>query len=203
MSEVDPKHRDYFRVCGRVIALSLMHKVQVGIGFDRVLFMQLAGHRIQLEDIKDTDPVLYRSCKHILEMDTDLIDSDALSLTFVREYEELGSRKKVELIPGGESIKLNSTNRDVYVEALIQSQFLTATKEQVACFAQGFGDILSDRELQVFFFRSLELEDLDSMLRGNRSDLSIHDWKVHTEYIGYQVTDPQINWFWKVTFPRI
>uniref|UniRef100_A0A7N0UCW8 HECT-type E3 ubiquitin transferase n=1 Tax=Kalanchoe fedtschenkoi TaxID=63787 RepID=A0A7N0UCW8_KALFE len=197
-SEVDPKHLDYFRVCGRVIALALMHKVQVGIVLDRVLFMQLAGIIVQLEDIKDTDPILYRSCKQILDMDADLIDSDALGLTFIREYEELGARKRTELITGGESIKLNSENRAIYVEALIRSHFLTATYQQMDHFAQGFGDILCDPENQTLFFRSLELEDLDRMLRGNRSDLSIADWKLHTEYNGYRDSDPQIGWFWKI-----
>ncbi|CAM8893561.1 unnamed protein product [Rhodiola kirilowii] len=197
-SQVDPKHLDYFRVCGRVIALALMHKVQVGIVLDRVFFVQLAGNVVELEDIKDTDPILYRSCMHILEMDADLIDSDALGLTFVREYEELGSRKRTELITGGEGIKLNSKNRVLYVEALIRSHFLTATYQQVDYFAKGFGDILSDSKLQSLFFHSLELEDLDLMLRGNKSALSVEDWKAHTEYIGYQDTDPQVGWLWKI-----
>ncbi|MCL7031679.1 hypothetical protein MKW94_005371 [Papaver nudicaule] len=47
---------------------------------------------------------MYKSCKTILEMDADIVDSDALGLTFVREFEEFGSRRVVELCPGGNSI---------------------------------------------------------------------------------------------------
>lgn len=55
-----------------------MHNVQVGVVFDRLFFMQLAGCIITLEDIEDADPLLYNSCKRILEMDP---DQDALGPT--------------------------------------------------------------------------------------------------------------------------
>ncbi|GMY36712.1 E3 ubiquitin-protein ligase UPL5-like, partial [Fagus crenata] len=168
-SRVDPLHLEYFSFSGRVIALALMHKVQVGIVFDRVFLLQLAGKYISLEDIKDADPCLYNSCKQILDMDSDFIDTDALGLTFVREVEELGSRKVVELCPGGKSIVVNSKNREEYVRLLIENRFVTSISEQVSHFAQGFGDILCNSGLQRFFFQSLELEDLDWMLHGSET----------------------------------
>ncbi|KAE9594742.1 putative aminoacyltransferase, E1 ubiquitin-activating enzyme [Lupinus albus] len=113
-SKVHPLHLQYFEFSGRVIALALMHRVHVGIVFAHVFFVQLAGKSITLEDIKDADPCLYSSCKKILEMDADFIDSDALGLTFVREVEELGYRKVIELCPGGESLVVNSKNRKKY-----------------------------------------------------------------------------------------
>ncbi|KAM5588870.1 E3 ubiquitin-protein ligase UPL5 [Rosa sericea] len=197
-SKVDPMHLDYFTFAGRVIALALMHKVQVGIVFDRIFFQQLAGTLPSLEDIRDADPYLYNSCKQILEMDPDFIDSDALGLTFVREVEELGSRKTVELRAGGRNIVVTSKNREEYVKLLIKHRFVISITEQVKHFAKGFGDILSNSVLQTFFFRSLELEDLDWMLHGSESAISVEDWKAHTEYNGYKETDPQICWFWKI-----
>ena len=197
-SKVDPLHLKYFSFSGRVIALALMHKVQVGIVFDRVFFMQLAGKSITLEDIRDADPYMYSSCKQILEMDADFIDSDALGLTFVREVDELGSRKVVELCPGGKSLVVNSKNREKYVDLLIRNHFVTSICEQVSHFAKGFGDILSNSRQQQFFFRSLEHEDLDWMLHGSENIISVEDWKAHTEYSGYKETDCQISWFWEV-----
>ncbi|XP_059437048.1 E3 ubiquitin-protein ligase UPL5-like [Corylus avellana] len=181
-SKVDPLHLDYFKFSGRVIALALMHKVQVGIVFDRAFFLQLAGKYISLEDIKDTDPCLYNSCKQILEMDSDFIDADALGLTFVREVEELGSRRVVELCQGGKSIVVNSKNREEYVRLLIEHRFVTSISEQVSHFAQGFGDILCNSRLQKFFFQSLVLEDLDWTLYGSETALCVDDWKAHTEF---------------------
>uniref|UniRef100_A0A5B7A386 HECT-type E3 ubiquitin transferase n=1 Tax=Davidia involucrata TaxID=16924 RepID=A0A5B7A386_DAVIN len=197
-SKVDPLHLEYFSFSGRVIALALMHKVQIGIVLDRVFFLQLAGQYVSLEDIRDADPFLYNSCKQILEMDAEVVDSDALGLTFVREVEDLGSRKVVELRPGGKGISVNSRNRKEYVDLLIQHRFVTSITEQVAHFAQGFADILCNSRPPKFFFQSLELEDLDWMLHGSESDISVEDWKAHTEYNGYKETDPQIYWFWKI-----
>ncbi|KAJ0017533.1 hypothetical protein Pint_09527 [Pistacia integerrima] len=202
-SKVDPMHLDYFSFSGRIIALALMHKVQVGVVFDRVFFLQLAGKYISLEDIRDADPRLYDSCKQILEMDAEFIDSDALGLTFVRDVEELGSRKIVELCPGGKCMAVNSKNREEYVNLLIRHQFVTSISEQATHFAKGFADILCNPRLQKFFFQSLELEDLDWMLFGSESAICVDDWKAHTEYNGYKETDPQIVWFWKVHACRI
>ncbi|KAI3456542.1 hypothetical protein Pfo_013205 [Paulownia fortunei] len=197
-SKVDPLHLEYFSFSGKVIALALMHKVQVGIVFDRVFFSQLAGHTITLEDIRDADPYLYSSCKQILDMDSEAIDQDALGLTFVHEIEELGTRKVVELCPGGRSMVVNSKNRRQYVDSLIQHRFVIAIAEQVAHFAQGFADIMSCRRLQRSFFQCLDPEDLDLMLHGSESAISVDDWKAHTEYHGFKETDAQISWFWKI-----
>ncbi|XP_043690997.1 E3 ubiquitin-protein ligase UPL5-like [Telopea speciosissima] len=197
-SNVDPLHLDYFGFCGRVIALALMHKVHVGIVFDRVFFLQLAGKFISLEDVRDADPCFYSSCKMILEMDADFLDSDALGLTFVREIEELGSRRVVDLCSGGKGIVVNSRNRQKYVNYLIEHRFVTSISEQVAHFAQGFADILCDSKLSKFFFQSLELEDFDRMLHGSDKAICVKDWEAHTEYNGYMETERQICWFWKV-----
>lgn len=196
-SKVHPLHLEYFTFSGRVIALALMHKVQVGIVFDRIFFMQLAGMNVSLEDIKDADPLLYSSCKKILEMDPETVDQDALGLTFVREVDELGSIKVVELCPEGRNLSVNSENRRAYVELLIRHRFVTSIADQVYHFAQGFSDIMNSSEHQKFFFQSLELEDFDWILYGRESAISVDDWKAHTEYNGYNEDDPQISWFWK------
>ncbi|OVA01023.1 HECT [Macleaya cordata] len=183
-AKVDPRHLSYFGFCGRLIALALMHKVHVGITFDRVFFLQLAGEVISLEDIRDADPCLYKSCKKILEMDADFMDSDAMGLTFVKEIEEFGSRKIVELCPGGDTMVVNSKNREEYVHLLIQYCFVKSMSEK--------------RRLHKIFFRRLELKDLDGMLLGSDKAICVKDWQAHTVYDDYTETDEQIRWFWKV-----
>ncbi|RZC80764.1 hypothetical protein C5167_043341 [Papaver somniferum] len=197
-SDVNSLHLKYFHFFGRVTALALVYKVQVGILFDRTFFLQLAGETVSLEDVRDADPLFYSSCKKILEMDTDILDSDALGLTFVREIENLGSRRTVELRPGGNSIALNSKNREAYVNLLIQHRFVTSVSDQVKVFGEGFSEILCDPSLLAFFFRSLEHEDLDLMLHGSDRAICAEDWKAHTDYNGFKKTDSQIVWFWKV-----
>ncbi|XP_026384319.1 E3 ubiquitin-protein ligase UPL5-like [Papaver somniferum] len=175
-----------------------MHKVKVGIAFDRVFFLQLAEEKISLEDIRCADPVMYKSCKDILEMDADAVDSDAMGLTFVREIKEFGSRKTVELCPGGINIVVNSKNRDLYVHLLIQHIFVKSISAKVAYFARGFGDILCKRRLAKNFFQGIELKGLDCVLSGSDKPICFKDWKAHTKYEDYRENDEQICWFWEV-----
>ncbi|XP_047971126.1 E3 ubiquitin-protein ligase UPL5-like isoform X2 [Salvia hispanica] len=202
-SKVDPVHVEYFGFTGKLIALALMHNIQVGIVFDRVFFLQLAGHTITLEDIRDADPLFYNSCKQILEMDPEAIDQDALGLTFVHEVEELGTLKTLDLCTNGKSIAVNSKNRRQYVDSLIQHRFVISVADQVEHFAKGFADIIGCRRLQKSFFKCLELEDLDWMLYGSESAISVDDWKAHTKYEGFKETEDQISWFWKVGFDSL
>ncbi|CAH8297029.1 unnamed protein product [Eruca vesicaria subsp. sativa] len=196
-SKVDPLHLDYFKFTGRVIALALMHNVQVGALFDRVFYLQLAEQTISLEDIKDTDRIMYNSCKQILEMDPVFFDSNAgLGLTFVLETEELGKRDTIELKKDGKSTAVSSENREEYVKLLISKRFTTSVSELVKKFSEGFFDILSVPVQS--FFRHLHLEDFDGMLRGGENQISVDDWRAHTEYNGFKETDRQIDWFWKI-----
>ncbi|KAI3935062.1 hypothetical protein MKW98_009981 [Papaver atlanticum] len=197
-AQLKPEQLNLFGFCGRVIALAVMHKVQVGIALDRVFFLQLAEEELSLEDIRCADPIMYRSCKQILEMDADFVDSDAMGLTFVREIEDFGSRKTVELCPGGNNIVVNSKNREQYVHLLIQHLFVKSISAKVAYFARGFADILCKRRLAKSFFQAIDLKGLDFALLGDDTPILLKDWKAHTKYEGYRETDEQICWFWKV-----
>ncbi|KAI3857642.1 hypothetical protein MKW98_028906 [Papaver atlanticum] len=197
-AKVTSQQLKFYHLCGRVIALALMHKVELGIAFDRVFFLQLAEENISLEDIKCADPIMYKSCKDILEMDADLVDSDVMGLTFVREIEDFGSRKTVELCPGGMNIVVNSNNREQYVHLLIQHIFVKSISAKVANFARGFGAILCKQKVAKNFFQGIKLKGLDSVLRGSDKPICVKDWKAHTVYEDYRETDEQICWFWKV-----
>ncbi|XP_047310022.1 E3 ubiquitin-protein ligase UPL5-like [Impatiens glandulifera] len=189
---------EYYKFAGKLVALALTHKVQVGILLDRILFVQLAGFGILLEDIRDAEPEMYSSCKKILEMEAEEVDSDVLGLTFVREVEEMGNRKVVELCPGGKGICVNSLNRIKYVNLLIHHTFVKSMSLQVGQFAAGFEDIMRKSSDRKAFFRGLELGDLDMMLHGEDRAVPVDDWMKHTGYNGYKKTDPQIIWFWKI-----
>ncbi|KAG5584718.1 hypothetical protein H5410_045152 [Solanum commersonii] len=197
-SKVDPLHLEYFTFSGRMIALALLHRVEISIAFDCVFFLQLAGEDISFEDIRDADPYLYSGCKKILEMDMKMVDEDILGLTFVCEDEELGSRKVVELCPDGKNTIVNSENRDNYVNLLVKHRFVTSIAHQVAHFSQGFGDIITDRRLRKSFYRILDHEDLNKMLHGSKTAVSVENWKEHTNYNGYKKDDLQISWFWEI-----
>ncbi|KAG5599437.1 hypothetical protein H5410_030807 [Solanum commersonii] len=94
-------HLDYFWFSSRMTVLALAYDLQIGVGFDRVFFLQLDGNGVLLEDIRDADPFLYRGYKEILNMDAETLDQDVLGLAFVCEVESLGLRREIELFPMG------------------------------------------------------------------------------------------------------
>lgn len=196
-SAINPGHLTYFRFCGRVIALALMHRVQINVAFSLAFFKQLAGRPISWEDTRDADPVFFESCLKVLDMDAEDVDSDALGLTFVCEEEQLGAMKTVELCSGGKDLPVNSKNRLLYLEYLVQQRFVNSVAEQVKSFSQGFSELLATGNLEQFL-RGLEVEDLNLILHGTEQVICLEDWKLHTEYHEYSQSDDQIIWFWQV-----
>ncbi|KAH7424833.1 hypothetical protein KP509_11G027100 [Ceratopteris richardii] len=196
-SSINPGHLMYFRFCGRVIALALMHRVQVNVAFSTAFFKQLAGCPVSWKDTRDTDPVFYESCLKVLDMDAKEVDADALGLTFVYEEVELGQIKTVELCSGGKNLPVNSENRLLYLEYLVEQRFVNSVAEQVKSFSQGFSELLSTGSME-HFLQGLEVEDFNLILHGNEQFICLEDWKLHTEYHEYSETDNQIIWFWQV-----
>ncbi|KAJ1268511.1 hypothetical protein BS78_07G141200 [Paspalum vaginatum] len=198
-SDLDPLHMELFFFSGRMIGLSLMHNIQVGVFLDRTLFLLLTGKEITLDDIVDADPSLHTSCKKILEMDAGLIDSDALGLTFSREAEVSGLRTDIEFFPGGKDVTITSKNRREYVRLLIQHSFMECTRCQLSNFSAGLRSMLINGESLDMFLESLDDKDFDQMLGGRSSTaIDVEEWISHTEYSGYRAEDCQISWFWKV-----
>jgi hypothetical protein len=195
---VDPLHRQYYEFAGRMVALALMHKIPVGVSFDRTLFLQLADRPVTLDDIVDADPSLHASCKKILEMDPRLLDSNALGLTFVREVELLGCQIVTELIQGGEDAAVNSKNRHDYIRLLIQDSFVNRTRNQVSYLALGFSNMFGKCKLSKNFLDALDVEDFNQMLGGSKGTIDVKEWKAHTDYHGYSSRGRRVKWFWKV-----
>ena len=131
-------------------------------------------------------------------MDVDLVNSDALGLTFSREVGVSTSRKSIELFPGGKDVVVTSTNRSNYIHLLIQDMFVKHTINQLHHFSNGLRSMLIGQAVPNMFFESLDIKDFDQMIGGNSGAIDIRDWISHTEYNGYSAKDCHIRWFWKV-----
>lgn len=160
--------------------------MRVGVVFDRTFFLQLAGKTISLEDIRDADPSFYSNCKQIMEMVSKPIVSDALELRFIGGAEY---KRSADLCPDGKSIVVNRKNWKIFVDLIIEHRFVTSISKQVSYFTQGLTDVLGDIHLQKFFFHCLDLEDLDWMMQGSGSSVSLYDLKANAASFKYYVSD--------------
>ncbi|KAI3850408.1 hypothetical protein MKW92_007087 [Papaver armeniacum] len=93
-------------------------------------------------------PFLYSSCKRILEMDADLVDSDIMGLTFINETEEFGFKRVVD------------NNREEYIRLLIQNCFVKPISDKVAYFARAIS--LEDWKAHTDY---KDYEELDDQIR--------------------------------------
>ncbi|KAF2294004.1 hypothetical protein GH714_006282 [Hevea brasiliensis] len=73
--KLEPLHFDCFEFSGKVIALALMHEVQVGVAFHRLFLLPLAGEEISVKDLRDANPSLYNNkAKHRFHDDDEILD---------------------------------------------------------------------------------------------------------------------------------
>lgn len=196
-SYVDEDHLKKFKVAGLIIALAIKHGVQVGILLDPIFFLNLAGKSVRLEEVRLTDEIEHQSCSRILEMSEEAFD--AMKLTFSVEIEEeKGEMVEIPLCENGEDTDVTFKDRELYVKLRTEHLFVKLVEEQVRQFAVGFEKMLS--VYHKTFFNTMELKDIDGLLRGEAHDtISIEDWKLHTDYENFEETDNVIEWFWKVT----
>ncbi|KAJ9174813.1 hypothetical protein P3X46_013418 [Hevea brasiliensis] len=155
---IEPKTLDLecFKFVGKLVAIALMSKIQIGVAFAHVFLMQLAGRRkISLEAVRDLDPSLHSWCKEII--DGEVIDSEVL------EFPEalLGCQWSTEL-----SYVNSKSSREAYVDHLIQHRFVASISEQVSFFMQGFDSVFGTSIGKLLSVKGLELEDLNESLCG-------------------------------------
>ncbi|KAK6786350.1 hypothetical protein RDI58_014875 [Solanum bulbocastanum] len=167
-SEVNLLHLEDIRFSYRMTTLALSYDVQIGVGFDHVFFLQLAGNGVLLEDIRDADPFLYHGYKEILNIDVDTVDQDMLGLTFFCEVESLGLRREIELCPNGKDSVVGSRNMEIYVNLLIQYHYVTSIADQIVESMS-----VEQRKVLLFFWTSIKSLPLEGFV-GLDSRLSIH-----------------------------
>ena len=66
-----------------VVALAIMHHINIDVTFARPFFLLLASRRATWQDSADMDPQFHASCRAIASLAPADMDSDQLGLTFV------------------------------------------------------------------------------------------------------------------------
>ncbi|KAK2705171.1 E3 ubiquitin-protein ligase NEDD4-like [Artemia franciscana] len=181
------RHLMYFRFLGRLAGMAAYHSKMLDVFFTRPFYKTLLKKTIKIEDIREADIMCYKSWKWILENDpTDL------GLTFSTDEGSLGFIHQIDLLPGGSNIPVTSENKHQYINALLESRFVTRTESQMDEFRQGFHEVVPIEKIVIFNENELEL-----LLCGT-NEVDVNDWKENTVYTGgYFKKHKVIVWFWK------
>ncbi|KAG5684293.1 hypothetical protein PVAND_013528 [Polypedilum vanderplanki] len=187
---VDNCH-DWFRFCGRVLGLALVHQYLLDAFFTRPFYKALLRLPLTLSDLESLDVEFHQSLQWI--RDNDIGTGSSLGLTFCVTEELLGRVVEKELKTGGKNITVCEKNKKEYLERIIKWRLERGVQEQTESLVRGFYEVVDPRLVSVFDARELEL-----VIAGT-AEIDINDWRQNTEYRGgYHDQNQTIIWFWSV-----
>ncbi|KAH7715632.1 NEDD4-like E3 ubiquitin-protein ligase WWP1 [Aphelenchoides avenae] len=187
-SFVNPDHLKYFEFIGRFIAMALFHGKFIYSGFTLPFYKKMLNKKITLKDLESVDAEFYNSITWI--RDNNIDDCD-MELYFVVDYELLGEVKTYELKDGGANVAVNESNKEEYIELLVEWRFNRGIEQQTKAFFQGFTSVFPLEWLQYFDERELEL------LLCGMQEIDVDDWQRNTVYRHYAPQSKQVVWFWQ------
>lgn len=183
---------DLFNLIGVICGLAIYNLTIVELNFPLALYKKLLKKKPTLEDLKELMPDVGRSLQQLLDYTEDDLE-ETFCLNFTITEENYGATEVFELVPNGENINVNMSNRQDFVSAYVDYVFNTSVAPLFECFYAGFHKVCGGKVLELF-----QPNELQAMVIGNTN----YDWmelEKTTEYKGEYWTDhPTIRLFWEV-----
>mmetsp|Transcript_67371 Transcript_67371/g.158909 ORF Transcript_67371/g.158909 Transcript_67371/m.158909 type:complete len:239 (-) Transcript_67371:205-921(-) len=139
------------------------------------------------EDLASLDLEYYKNVQWVLDNE---IDGLGLELTFSLETDVFGTLRVVELVDDGAQVAVTDQNKESYARAVCTFKLTTAIQKQIDAFLAGLHELVPHHLLSVLDHYELEL------LLCGVPELDVEDWRMNTEYNGYEPTDAPIEFFW-------
>uniref|UniRef100_A0AC35TR25 E3 ubiquitin-protein ligase n=1 Tax=Rhabditophanes sp. KR3021 TaxID=114890 RepID=A0AC35TR25_9BILA len=181
----------WFELCGRVLGLALIHRCLIDSFFPKPFYKILLGHSYLLDDLKEMDPLYWKSLNWI---STNIITPD---MDFTFTVTETVDNKVVdkELLVGGSNIKVTEYNKEEYIQCLLKWRIERGISKQIKALLRGLNDVIERDYLRVFDAAQLEL-----MLSGTM-EINLEDWRENCDYKGgYFDQHVVITWFWNTVY---
>ncbi|KAL8822455.1 MAG: hypothetical protein Q9191_006808 [Dirinaria sp. TL-2023a] len=206
-----------YEFLGRIVGKCLYEGILVDVHFAPFFLLKWAltggtnaatgesSYRANINDLRDLDEGLYQGLLKLKNYPGNVED---FSLTF--EIDDTISQRLAssqsgtrtitrELRPNGSSIPVTNQNRPVYISDVARHRLQIQPRVQTSAFLRGLGDIVSPSWLSMF-----NQGELQTLLSGSKSEISIADLRANTQYGGvYVVGDdgqehPTVRLFWTV-----
>ncbi|CAI5461354.1 unnamed protein product [Closterium sp. Yama58-4] len=181
-----------FELVGTVLGLAIYNAHILDISFPLVVYKKLLGKKTCLDDLAGVDPDLHRGLKGLLAFQGNV--EEVYSWCFEASYTDVfGSPTTVPLKEGGENLPVTNSNREEFVDLLVDFHLNKLVERQFGPFSHGFLRLCGGRVLKMFQPDELELLicgspvfDFDELERNARYE------------DGYTKESPVIKNFWKV-----
>ncbi|XP_062852313.1 probable E3 ubiquitin-protein ligase HERC3 isoform X2 [Trichomycterus rosablanca] len=183
---------NWFHLIGIICGLAIYNSTVVDLHFPLVLYKKLLDVTPVLDDLKELSPTEGRSLQQLLDYKGDNIE-DTFCLNFAISREYYGVTEVKELIPGGENITVDKSNREEFVQSYLRYVFTDSVKELYSAFASGFLKVCGGRILSLF-----QPSELMAMVVGN-SSYNWEELEKNASYKGeFSASHPTVQMFWEV-----
>ena len=169
VSNGDDLSRLYYGAVGRFMAISLIEGVPLGVYFPRMFYRRLMDQVVELDDIQEDEPELYRSFSYILEMtaeELEIIDAP--------------------VVHSGHKDVVTLDNREAQVRAALQSLAINHREREFLALKDGFLEAIP-----VEVLNDIEPHEISDLIFGDAA-ISVDDLVAHVQLIGYVRGDSQI-----------
>ncbi len=187
---------------GHVILRRIAHEgapgsvgsVNLPLNISNLFWKIILRKDINLEDIADADPILYKSLVFVRDID----DVENLDLTFSAAKHSYHFVKGVDdkvyevvdLIENGRNIQVTDDNKIEYIDKMVK-YFVGRINKQAILTRKGLELCIPGNVLSLYSERELAF-----ILAGNPR-FDVEDWKNACIYENANFSDETICWFWK------
>ncbi|XP_078688080.1 putative E3 ubiquitin-protein ligase HERC1 isoform X3 [Branchiostoma floridae x Branchiostoma belcheri] len=185
-------HLHQFKFLGVLFGVAIRTKKPLDLHLAPMVWKQLAGMPLTIDDIEDVDALFVQSLRSIRDIDKSGVTSETFHEVIPLDCFEGQSvdGRFVPIIPGGRSIPLTFHNRKEYVERALQYR-LHEIDRQVSAVREGMAWIVPVTLLSLQTARHLE-----SMVCG-MPDISVDILKKVVRYREIDDNHHLVQWFWQ------
>ncbi|KAL7057662.1 hypothetical protein AAHC03_016370 [Spirometra sp. Aus1] len=186
----------HYYFLGRMLGKALYEGMLVEIRFAHFFLAKLVsrtGGSLGFDYLHSLDRELYRQLCNLKKYRGNVRD---LELDFTIVQDNFGESKVIELKPGGSSIPVTEATRVEYIHLVANYKLNRQIYPQSRAFIAGVTDVVYLEWLRLF-----DAEELQVLISGADTDISVEDLKQHTVYVGslenpdYQKT---VDDFWSL-----
>ena len=181
------KQMQYLYMLGVVMGLAVQNGVLLAAPFPQVVYKKLlrGGHSVNVDDLRQVDPVLARSLKKLLKME----GVEELGLTF-----EVSSGDT--LIENGGEVSVNDENKNDYVHRYAQYVLTDCISVAYDEFEKGFHAIVSSPALNLFTPHELQQLVVGDACASSTKKLDVGVLRAIATYVDCDENDNVVKWWW-------
>ena len=191
----DKENLEKYFFIGKILAKALLENLTVNCCLNKVIYQLILKEKIKFEDLLFIDKPLYNSLKDLIKLkeESKTIDNVAFcEIYFSYQYrDDKGHLITQNLIPNGDDILVTKDNLNLYIEKRIENlrnSQLIGVNEII----KGINSVFDINYLKIF-----SSDQLGLLINGTPF-IDVDDWRINTQYKGYNYYDNTIILFWDV-----